>query len=99
MSFEISELMVQLAEASGKAPQQPICTPPSSTKAPQQPICIPPSSTKAPTICEPGSSTKEPKPLICETGSSTKAEQTSTVVGLDDFEAVRAQLRERLVNV
>jgi hypothetical protein len=99
MSFEISELMIQLSEAKEKAPG---CRD-SSTKAPT--ICEPGSTTKvpkeAPKICEPGSTTKVPKekPMICEPGSTTKAQLDERVRAIDDLDAVRAQMRERLATV
>jgi hypothetical protein len=99
MSFEISELMVQLSEATEKAPG---CRD-SSTKAPT--ICEPGSTTKAPKeppkICEPGSTTKVPKekPMICQPGSSTKAQLDDHASAMDDLDAVRAQMRERLATV
>jgi len=91
MSFEISELMIQLAEASDKAPG---CKE-GSTKAPP-PTCVP-GSTKAPPGCNPGS-TKRPEPEICVPGS-TKSELTSTVDANADLDAVRAQLRSSLTTV
>jgi hypothetical protein len=90
MSFEISELMVQLSEAKEKPPT--ICEPGSTTKAPKE----------APKICEPGSTTKAPpkeKPMICEPGSTTKAHLDDSVSAIDDLDAVRAQMRERLATV
>jgi hypothetical protein len=88
MSFEISELMVQLAEASEK--KEPACRE-GTTKAPAPPpVCVP-GTTKAP------QPPQKPKPdIICSTGT-TKAQQTSTIDAVEDLDAVRAQLRERLV--
>jgi hypothetical protein len=94
MSFEISELMVQLSEvgdyraaecAKGSTKEEkPICVP-GSTKEPKpkEPICVP-GSTKAPQpkeapICVPGS-TKATPDIICTT-ASTKALREATVVG------------------
>ena len=75
MSFEISELMMQLAEASEKAPA---CRE-ASTKAPP-PECIM-ASTKAPVppVCT-ASTKAAPKPDYICTVASTKAQDTSTIV-------------------
>jgi hypothetical protein len=96
MSFEISELMVQLIEAvcqpgstTKAAPQETPACRDSTTKAPAQPICQPPSTTKAPT---------EKPDVICST-STTKAAYEDTITAGSDLEAVRAQLRERLAAV
>jgi hypothetical protein len=83
MSFEISELMVQLAEASEKVPAPAPCTP-GSTKAP-------------PPTCVPGS-TRKPEPEICIPGS-TRSQLESSVDATADLDAVRAQLRDRLAAV
>jgi hypothetical protein len=95
MSFEISELMVQLSD---------VCTPPSSTKSPspEKEPCR--SSTKAPApkpdiICTTSSTKAAPKPDIICTTSSTKALHESVVEAELDLDAVRAQLRERLATV
>lgn len=99
MSFEISELMVQLSEAKEKP--STVCQPGSTTKVPD--ICQPGSTTKAqPTICQPGSTTKEQpgvKPLVCETGSTTKAQLDERVSASDELDAVLAQMRETLATV
>jgi hypothetical protein len=95
MSFEVSELMMQLTEAKEK--EKPACK--VSTKAPE---CQPGSTTKAPpTECQPGSTTRVPErqPMICQPGSTTRAEQTSVIEGSADFDAVREQLRSRLTTV
>ena len=97
MSFEISELMVQLAEASEKAPA---CKE-GSTRAPA-PGCKPGSTKEPPPkepspICVPGS-TRKPEPEICIPGS-TRSQLESSVDATADLDAVRAQLRDRLATV
>jgi hypothetical protein len=99
MSFEISELMIQLAEVQG--PQAMTCITGGSTKAAPTPTPAPvctAGGTKAPPspspTCTPAS--KEPKPLTCIVGGSTKAQQELTVDAGADFDAVRAQVRDRL---
>lgn len=100
MSFEISELMVQLPVAT--------CTQGSKTSAPQEkpeiecrdsktsapketPICIPPSKTSAPR--------PQPKEVpICEPGSKTSMHYDDAVTA-DDLDAVLAQMREQLATV
>jgi hypothetical protein len=102
MSFEISELMIQLAEAKEKPPcgvttKEPACG--VTTKEP--PVCK--VNTKEPPLC--GVTTKAPAPgqpvkpdFIC-TQVSTKAQITSPVIASDDLGAVRAQLRAKLTTV
>jgi hypothetical protein len=99
MSFEISELMIQLAEVQG--PQAMTCITGGSTKAAPTPAPAPDcvsGSTKAPPppTCVPGS-TKAPQPEICIPGGSTKALQELAVDAAAELDAVRAQLRDRLV--
>jgi hypothetical protein len=93
MSFEISELMVQVTEM--------ICQPGSNTKSiPQEkPECR--SNTKAaPEKPECKNSTKSPiEPDIICTTSNTKALYEEPAYGGTDLDAVRAQLRERLATV
>jgi hypothetical protein len=98
MSFEISELMMQLAEASEKDPG---CIK-ASTKAPP-PGCREASTKAPPPGCREASTKAPPKEaptpdFICLT-ASTKAQDTSTVVASDDFDAVRDQLRASLTTV
>ena len=102
MSFEISELMVQITEA--------VCQPGSTTRAPDEvPVCIPPSTTRAPQetpICEPGSTTRapqkpkpQPKPDVECATSTTRAHYRDTVNADSDLDAVLAQMREQLTGV
>jgi hypothetical protein len=98
MSFEISELMIQLDEV--ERAESPSCKV-GSTKPPA-PTCAPgstkPPAPASPPVCVPGS-TKEQPLIECIKGGSTKSLQESTIDASADLDAVRAQLRDRMATV